>query len=123
MAVVVALFGVLIAAIGAVGIAAPQRLLVGVGRLQSPRGLYAIAAIRIVMGTSLLVAAPDSRAPGFLFIVGALTLVSGIVTPLLGVERFEVIVSWWSRRSNLFVRAWCVVVLALGLGILMAGYR
>ncbi len=120
MALVAVLSGLLIVAIGGLGIGSPSRLIALVARMQSQRGLYIAAGIRIAFGAALLLAAADSRAPAFLRVFGALALVAGVITPFFGVQRFESLLRWWENRPGLFLRAWCAVVVALGAGIIWA---
>jgi hypothetical protein len=117
MDIAVALIGLFIVSIGLLGIASPARLVSEVKRFQSPRGLYGVAAIRVVIGSVLLIEAPDSRAPGLLFGFGVLALVAGLITPFFGVQRFEAILAWWARQPSVIVRVWCVLVAAIGLGM------
>jgi len=117
VAIIVALMGLALAAIGALGLGSPARLIALVSRLQSTRGLYAIAAVRLALGAALLLAAPESRAPAFLLLLGAVALLSGLVTPFFGVERFKSLLDWWSGLHATRVRAACVVVIALGLAL------
>jgi len=63
MTLVVALFGVFVAALGLAGVAAPAWLLDRVARAQARLGIYALAGIRLGFGGALLLAAPPSRAP------------------------------------------------------------
>ena len=53
MSLVAAVFGLLIIAAGALGVVSPSRVLALVARSQSQRGLYVLAAIRVVMRRSL----------------------------------------------------------------------
>jgi hypothetical protein len=84
------------AALGALGMVSPLRLL-GVARhFQSPVGLYAAAALRVLLGAALFFAAPTSSAPTVVRILGILILVAGVITPLFGLERFRRLLNWWS---------------------------
>ncbi len=120
MALVAALFGLLIGVVGALGVASPRRLIAFVSRWQSQRGLYVLAAIRIGFGVALLLAASASRAPDLLRILGVIALVAGVVTPFFGLHRFEALLRWWSRQPSLFLRLWCVIAVGLGAGIVWA---
>lgn len=115
MAPVALVLSLFVATLGAVGIVLPTKLLGFVRRFQSPAGLYGAAALRVVLGTALLVASPASRAPGAVRIAGAIILVSGLVTPFFGVERFRRVLDWWSSRGTVFLRMWGGVALAIGL--------
>lgn len=103
------------AALGALGVASPPRLLDLVRRFQSPAGLYVAAVIRLIFGAALFLAAPGSRAPATVQVLGVLVFLAGLVTPFFGVERFRRILAWWSARGAAFVRAWAVFALAFGL--------
>ena len=120
MALIAALFGFLIVALGALGVVSPQRLLALVERSQSERGLYAVAAIRVVMGVVLFLAAAGSRAPAFLRILGVIAVLAGVVTPFFGIERVQAVLSWWSLRAPVVLRSWCLAVVLLGAAIILA---
>jgi hypothetical protein len=116
----VALFGLFVAALGIAGLFDPARLLALVTRVQSQLGLNLIAAFRILIGIALILAAPASRAPLYLQVLGALSLLSGIVTPFVGVRRFEAILAWWQQRSPGAIRLWSGLVAVFGLSLLWA---
>lgn len=120
MTLAVALFGLFLAALGATGLAAPQRLLALVARAQSELGLYSIAGFRLLVGATLVFAAPTSRAPLYLEILGVVTLASGILTPFLGVRRFRAVLDWWRGRPPSLVRLWSGLVLLFGLSLVWA---
>jgi hypothetical protein len=120
MAFLAALFGLLILAMGVWGVISPSRLLASIARLQSQRGLYIIAAIRLALGSTLLLAAPASRAPLLLQIFGVLAIISGVITPFLGVELFGSIIGWWQRIPTLVTRLWCGVVILFGAALIWA---
>jgi len=90
--IVVLTFCVAMAILGTVGIFVPTALLAVSRPFLTPAGLYAAAAIRLVLGTALFLAAPTSRAPKTLRILGIGIIVAGVITPLLGVERARAIV-------------------------------
>jgi hypothetical protein len=120
VALAVALFGAFVAVLGGAGIFAPGHLLARVTRAQSRLGLSLIAGLRLVVGGALLLAAPAARAPLYLQVVGGLAVVSGAVTPFVGVERFEAILGWWRARPLWLVRAWSGFVLLFGLSLVWA---
>jgi membrane-bound ClpP family serine protease len=104
-----------IAALGVLGMVSPMRLLNIVRHFQSPAGIYAAAALRIILGVALFLVAPTSRAPEIVRIVGIITLVAGLITPLFGLERFRRLIDWWSARGPAFMRIWAGFALAFGL--------
>jgi hypothetical protein len=104
-----------VAALGALGIVSPLRLVEFFRLFQSPTGLYAAAAFRVALGAALFFAAPASRAPETIRILGIIILVAGLVTPMVGLERLRRIIDWWSMRGPTFTRIWAGVALAFGL--------
>ena len=114
MAIVALALSLLVAALGALGLLSPMRLLDIVRHFQSPVGLYAVAALRVVLGLALFLAAPASRAPKVLRILGIIILVAGLSTPLIGVERVHRLMDWWSTQGAVFMRIWATFALAFG---------
>jgi hypothetical protein len=120
MSLIAALSGLLILALGALGVVSPPRLLALVARSQSQRGLYVLAAIRVMIGVALFLAAAGSRAPAFLQILGVISFLAGVTTPFFGVHRFQAVLSWWSLRPAAVLRSWCLFVVWLGAAIVWA---
>ena len=112
VALVLSLFA---AALSALGLLSPTRLLDIVRHFQSPVGLYVAAALRIVLGLALFFAAPTSRSPKAVRILGIIILVAGLFTPLFGVERVHRLLSQWSAQGPMFLRVWATFALAFGL--------
>ena len=115
MAIVALILSLFVAAVGVLGIISPLRLLGIVRQFQRPAGLYAAAILRFVLGGALLLAAPTSRASEAVRILGIIIFVSGLVTPLFGLERFRRLINWWSERGPFFKRVWAGFALAIGL--------
>ncbi len=112
--------GILIAAIGVVGIAAPLVLLEFGRSLQTPSALYVVAAVRIIFGAVLLWVAGASRMPRTLRVIGIVIVVAGLLTLFFGVERSQAMLDWWSSQGLLFMRAWAGVAVIFGLFIVYA---
>lgn len=117
LALLVALVVVLV---GIVGIVVPDRLLSVGQRVLTTGGLYAIAVLRIGIGLVLWLAAPMSRAPRTLRVLGAVTIVSGLATPLFGVERARAVVDWEATQGTALLRAGAALLLGLGVFIASA---
>lgn len=113
-------FGVLIAAIGIVGLADPVLLLNAATSMQTSVGLYVVAALRVGFGLVLIGAAAASRLPRTLRILGILIVLAGIITPFFGVERTRAVVAWWSGQSTAFMRTWVSFAIIFGLFIIFA---
>lgn len=114
------LVGLIIAAIGLLGIAAPALLLDTARLAQSQAGLYVVAALRIVFGLALIGAASAARLPRTLRMVGVIFVVAGIISPYFGVERMREILDWWSAQGTMFMRIWAVFPVMLGLFVVYA---
>jgi hypothetical protein len=85
-----------------------------VSGLITPGGLYFVAAFRIAVGVIFLRVAATSRAPLTLAVLGIVILISGLVTPFIGVERSRAIFEWWAARPELVMRVWGALVVVLG---------
>jgi len=112
--------GLIVAAIGVLGVAAPSVLLDFGRSLQTTNALYIVAAVRVVFGTILLSVAPTSRTPKILRVFGVFIIIAGVITPFFGVERSRAIFDWWSTQGSLFTRTWAIVAVAVGLFIVYA---
>jgi len=113
-------FGLLIAALGLLGVAAPTILLQAAPFTLTQAGLYAAAAFRVVVGLVLILAAPASRMPRTLRVLGALMVIGGIATPFIGVERARAMVEWWSALGPVFMRVWASLAVLVGSFIIYA---
>ena len=115
MVLLALLFSIFIVAVSTIGFVSPTKLFHIVRRFQSSAGLYGAAVFRVVFGLTLFFAADRSRALEVIHVVGIIVLVSGLITPLFGVDRFRRILNWWSTRPPAFQRAWAGFALAFGL--------
>jgi hypothetical protein len=114
------LIGLFIVAIGTCGVAAPNGLLTAVRFVLTPRGLYLVAAVRVVFGVILVLVAPSSRAPRVLRLLGFIVLVAGFTTPFFGVDRARAMLDWWSAAGPGFMRLWAGLAVALGAFVVYA---
>ena len=109
--------GLLIVAVGAVGIIAPSRLVWIAEHSVTSGAFYLIATARVVFGLVLISVASVSRAPKTLRVLGYLILIVGITTALTGlvaIERAHAIIEWWLRHGSGVLRLTGVPLLALG---------
>lgn len=100
--------------IGLVALIAPDRFLATAEYTVTPKGLYVIAALRVIFGLVLFGAASASRLPKTLRVFGLIALIAGLTTPLLGVERARGIFNWSSIHGTGLIRVWGVIALAVG---------
>jgi hypothetical protein len=115
MTILVAVFGAVIVGMGIVGFVRPSAI---VGFVQffmkSRSGLYWAMGSRIVLGLLLLAVASESRFPRTLQVPGVISLVAAAISPIVGLERLQRLVQWWSERPPVLVRVWSLIALVLG---------
>jgi hypothetical protein len=117
LAFVAFILGTLTALAGVVGVVAPGALGALALAFRGPLGLGLAAAIRLLLGAALFVAAPASRAPLAFRALGAAVFVAGVLTPCIGVERFDALLEWWAALSPWTARTWSACAAALGSAI------
>ena len=109
--------GLLIGAVGVVGIIAPSGLVWIAEHSVTSGAFYFIATVRVAFGFVLISVASVSRAPKTLRVMGCLILIAGITTALMGlvaIERAHTIIAWWLRQGSDVIRLTGIPVLALG---------
>ena len=112
--------GLVVTAIGILGMAAPAILLDTARLSVTPLGLYVVAALRVAFGLVLIRVAPISRAPRAFRILGAFIVVAGIITPFLGIERARAILEWWTAQGTVFFQISMALPVIFGLFIVYA---
>ena len=113
MRLVVLLFALFAGTMGVLAILFPRQAN-HVARLFRDRGgLYAATAIRLVFGAAIVFVANASRAPMTLRIFGALILITGVLVPLLGLERHRRMLDWWLASGRTIQIAWGLVATAM----------
>ena len=112
--------GAAIAAIGLLGLIAPALLLEFGQSLVTPPALYVVAAVRIAFGALLWLVAPAARMPTTLRIIGAVIVLAGLLTPFIGAERAQAMLTAWSDLGPILMRAAPSVAILFGLFIIYA---
>lgn len=120
MDLVAGILGLLVAGFGFLGVFFPSRLIAFIARSQSQAALYVASFVRLVLGIALVLSAAGSRAPGLLQFLGVVLIIAAIATPLVGLRRFEALLRWWSENDDAYLRAYSLVLLALGASIVWA---
>jgi uncharacterized membrane protein YidH (DUF202 family) len=109
--------GLLIVAVGAVGIIAPSSLVWIAEHSVTSGAFYLIATVRVAFGLILISVASVSRAPKTLLVLGCLILIAGITTAVMGLvamERAHAMIEWWLREGSGVIRLTGIPLLALG---------
>lgn len=111
LALAVALF---VFVMGAWGVFAPGSIFAFLSGWSSKTGFWLAVLLRLCFGLALWFAAPDTRWPPLLRALGALAIVLAAVLPLIGYERFERVIVWWTSRSHFVMRLWSLLAVAIG---------
>lgn len=111
LALAVALF---VFVMGAWGVFAPGSIFAFISGWSSKTGFWLAVLLRLCFGLALWYAAPDTRLPLLLRGLGALAIVSAAALPLVGYERFQRVIEWWTGHSPFVMRLWSLVAVALG---------
>ena len=117
IALMISLF---VAAVGALGIAFPAKMLAFARLFDSRSGIWAAAALRVVFGATLYQSAPTSHFPQTLTVLGSVIFIVGLLTPLFSLDFVHRLFAWWEARGLLFMRIWAGAALALALFLLSA---
>lgn len=97
--------GVLMVALGAIGVLAPKKMTrAALTMKRTPGRLYGAAAVRAAFGLLLIFGAPLTVAPMLVRVVGIAALLAVSSLPVLGVERVGEMLDWFGDRSPLFLR-------------------
>ena len=115
MTLLVAFFGAITLALGALGVARPATMMKLVDRPWQSRNAIAFASLsRLVLGALLIVAADETRFPGVITSLGVLSIAGAVAIPMLGFELMRRFVDWWLARPQAFIRAWGLLAGAFG---------
>jgi hypothetical protein len=107
--------GALLASAGVLIVLSPATVLAVARHPITPLQLYASGLVRIAIGLLFIAAARGARIPWVLQLLGAVSLLAGLATFFLGVERAQRIAGWVAQQGLDVVRFFGVVPLVLGL--------
>jgi hypothetical protein len=121
MTILIALFGILIAAACIWGIVAPRYMVDKIVKFwNQPAGLWLAIGVRVVVGVLFILAAAETRYPTFFQIFGVLILVAAAAIPIVGKERLTRLINWFTGMPTLAIRLWLIIGLAFSLFIVYA---
>ena len=116
MTIIIAIFGLLIAALSVWGFVSPKRMIDKMLEYwHKPAGIYLAIGARVVLGVLFILAAPDTRWPIVFEVLGWLMLVAAVLIAILGKERLTRFIMWWVEKPPAGVRAWLVLGFVAGL--------
>ena len=121
MAVMVSILGVVMVAIGVLGVVQPQRLVDFVTYFRRPTRFRIAILVRLVLGIVLLIAAPSCRWPVVVQVVGVIAIVAAVVILACGQKRLDTFIAWWVTRPPAVMRVSALFALAFGALLFYAG--
>lgn len=123
MAVALALFAVLIAALSLYGVLAPASLTrVVIGAMRGPLGMPVAVGARLVLAVLLWFVAPESRTPLALQVLAVVALAAALVLPLVGSERIVRLMDRIAAWPGGLLRFWCLFGVAFAAFLFWAVY-
>lgn len=111
------IMGLLIFAVGAVGVLMPSSLVWTAQHFDTSGAFYLIGTARVAFGCVLISVAPVSRAPKTLRVLGYLIVIAGLTAVLTGVvaiDRARAMIEWWLQLGTGVIRLAGIIILALG---------
>jgi hypothetical protein len=111
------LIGLVISAVGVVGILAPSSPVWLAQQFVTARAFYVIAMVRIAFGLILISASSASRVPRALRVLGYVILILGMATAITGLAAIgpaRGAIAWWLHQGPGLIRLTGVLILALG---------
>ena len=113
--IVVLALGVIVCALSAWGMYAPDKLrkLVN-GAMEKDWGIYVAVVARLLLGAALIVVAPDSRFPIVFEILGWFAIVAAVIILFAGRDRLRRFVAWFEQSSQAMIRVWLLFGIAFG---------
>ena len=103
-----------VACMGVLGLASPSTMVRFASSWQSRSGLWVASVIRLAFGVALWGVAAGSQFPVSFRVLSAMAVISAVILPVIGVSRLKSLIAWWSRQSQVFIRAWSTVALLMG---------
>lgn len=108
------LIGLLVLVLGVLGFIVPDTYLIIARHAVTPVGLYLVALFRMAIGLVFIRVAPSSRGPLGLRVLGVFAFLSGLVTPLGGVQGARNFIEWWAEQGHGVMRAWALIAVVFG---------
>jgi len=121
MVVIVTVLGMLIAAIGLMGVVTPRTFIALVQYLRGPVRYWFAVSIRLVLGVVFLAVAPDCRAPIVVRAIGVVSIAAAFGIIVLGTARLDRFIEWLLGRPLPYVRLWANGAIAFGALLIYAG--
>jgi len=114
MTILIAIFGTLIALIGALGILSPGKLRGLLQQWPSRGRFWSAVVIRLLVGALFLWLAEELRYPLVMKILGGISIVAAVGILLMGRESLDRLVNWWLGRGDGLLRLGALFAMLFG---------
>jgi hypothetical protein len=114
MTVIVAVFGVLVALLGLVGLVQPERFRSIFTAMDSQTRFIIAIALRLAMGGVLWWLADELRYPHVMRVLAAIAIFAAVMLLIMGRERLDRLIGWWLSRSDGLLRVSALFAAAFG---------
>ena len=104
MRYLVALTALLLIAISAAAVIAPEHVLSVILSWPSETRFHTAVGIRFILGLTFLLGARSCRSPMIVYAIGVVAFVSAVGLVGLGSGRVDAIIQWWSARPPFLTR-------------------
>jgi len=118
MRYVVAALAVMVLAISALGVIAPEQVVAVVAGWSPDTRIAVAVGARLVLGVVFLLAASTCRFPAIIYGIGILALAGALLLALLGEPRVDALIAWWSQLPTRAISGWCALGVFVGALIL-----
>ncbi len=117
----VLVFGCLIVALCAWGVAKPDKLMnLVTSALDRRWGMIFGVGVRLLLGAALIIAAPTSIFPVAFTVLGWVAIIAAIALLIMGTETVRKLIDWFGELQIAVLRGWLVFGMAFG-GFLIYG--
>lgn len=121
MSVMVSILGVVMVAIGVLGVVQPHRLVDFVTYFRRPTRFRIAILVRLILGVALLIAAPYCRWPLVVQLIGMIAILAAVVILACGQKRLDTLIAWWVTRPPAVMRVSALFALGFGALLVYAG--
>ena len=114
MTIFIAIFGALIAVLGALGVLSPAKFRGLLTQWPSRSRFWFAVLIRLVFGVLLLWLAADLRYPLVMKILGGISILAAFGILVMGRESLNRLVAWWTGRGDGLMRLGALFAMLFG---------
>ncbi len=120
MDTVVKIVGIIITSVATVYLLKPQFMKRMMEFLKQGSRMYFAALLRLVVAVVFFLAARECDIPWVIVLLGIGLLVSAVLVFILGAEKFNSILEWYTKKPPLLFRLLALIALTLGVIIIYA---